>query len=528
MNLLYFNISNCADPNVAKADILVFSPKLCAEDEQKLIAAFEHGLHFLVLRQRPDECAGYYDPLTLDISYAQNDSFAIDKSLFMQLGGLDVRFGSAAACDLLCRAKLAGFSPKYAPTISVLSSGSTVSFSKRAVDTLLLRARYSRAKGVLDGIKCFLKVIKHPDLYSSKASAAIGYFLSRIPSLLAVLFTRKSAYRSVCPDFHAEKFWFSRGVISAKSPNEFPLVSLIMRTRNRPLVCERCLDSLRNQTYRNFEVVVVEDGDPLCERMIRENFSDLKITYKATVHNLGRGGALNLGLSLCAGSFINIIDDDDFLMPEHLELALGTLCECGREMVFCDSIALHADGRKQLMSFPNIDPYEMARTCVTASCGVLFSRKLYDELGGTQSELLADEDWYLWLKYMTADSFTVLKYATSAFTVLDVEAEQKRLTSYAGYYDMLLDNPLLSYSVTRSVLNGWLRQTQNGFDYLKTIGQFEPHLLREAAKITDPDKAQRVYSSLLAQGDTDETFTVTMRQLKEFYDGFVLSLASAK
>ncbi|MEG1305376.1 MAG: hypothetical protein RSD19_07310, partial [Oscillospiraceae bacterium] len=137
-------------------------------------------------------------------------------------------------------------------------------------------------------------------------------------------------------------------------------------------------------------------------------------------------------------------------------------------------------------------------------------------------------DWYLWLKYMTADSFTVLKYATSAFTVLDVEAEQKRLTSYAGYYDMLLDNPLLSYSVTRSVLNGWLRQTQNGFDYLKTIGQFEPHLLREAAKITDPDKAQRVYSALLAQGDTDETFTVTMRQLKELYDGFVLSLASAK
>lgn len=60
-----------------------------------------------------------------------------------------------------------------------------------------------------------------------------------------------------------------------------PKVSIIIRTCGRPQVLRTALNSIRKQTYRNIEIVIVEDGIPTSKEMIEKEYSDLFVRYQA-------------------------------------------------------------------------------------------------------------------------------------------------------------------------------------------------------------------------------------------------------
>ena len=100
---------------------------------------------------------------------------------------------------------------------------------------------------------------------------------------------------------------------------ELPLVSIIVRTKNRPALLQEALQSICEQTYPKIEIIVVNDGGDDVSEVIRPfNSVDITIVLVQFPVNLGRSKAANAGLDKATGEYIAFLDDDDWLETDHI------------------------------------------------------------------------------------------------------------------------------------------------------------------------------------------------------------------
>lgn len=97
-----------------------------------------------------------------------------------------------------------------------------------------------------------------------------------------------------------------------------PTISVIVRTVNRPQMLYRTLTSLSNQTFHQFEVVLVNDNGPDLSNIVEKFEGLLNITYLPQSASVGRTQAINLGLEKSKGKWLSFLDDDDIFYPWHL------------------------------------------------------------------------------------------------------------------------------------------------------------------------------------------------------------------
>lgn len=211
-------------------------------------------------------------------------------------------------------------------------------------------------------------------------------------------------------------------------------VTIIIRTCNRPHVLRNALESVRRQTYKNIEVVLVEDGENVSEALVKE-FSDLEIKYCAMNSKCGRTAVGNRALQMASGEYLNFLDDDDILLPDHVALLIECLqngtCQAAYAVAEEHQIVKRKDGdvtvkrkfvryrypfNRLLLFYMNYFPIQ----------SVMFSRKLYEELGGFDENLDELEDWDLWVRYATRTEFTFLDKVTSVYYTPYREERSKR------------------------------------------------------------------------------------------------------
>lgn len=116
--------------------------------------------------------------------------------------------------------------------------------------------------------------------------------------------------------------------------DEGPLVSVVVRTKDRPELLREALASLARQTWRRFEVVVVNDGGAsptLDEVDVPElNLVDLPV-------NQGRAAAANAGVAQARGDYVTFLDDDDLVEADHLETLVQAAQAQGVRVVYSDA-----------------------------------------------------------------------------------------------------------------------------------------------------------------------------------------------
>lgn len=110
------------------------------------------------------------------------------------------------------------------------------------------------------------------------------------------------------------------------------LVSIITPCYNVEKTIKKYLESILNQTYKNLELIFIDDGSTdETEKIIKEyinEFEQNKIKVKYVYQeNAGLGGAINTGLKLVTGDFLCWADPDDFFLPESIEKRLNILIE---------------------------------------------------------------------------------------------------------------------------------------------------------------------------------------------------------
>jgi len=101
--------------------------------------------------------------------------------------------------------------------------------------------------------------------------------------------------------------------------NEKPKVSVIIPTYNRAHLLPRAIQTVLNQTYQDFELIVVDDGSTDNTEEIVKSFNDPCIRYIRHEENKGAAAARNTGIKAAKGGFIAFQDSDDEWLPEKLE-----------------------------------------------------------------------------------------------------------------------------------------------------------------------------------------------------------------
>lgn len=108
---------------------------------------------------------------------------------------------------------------------------------------------------------------------------------------------------------------------------EFPIVSVIVPIYEVEKYLQRCIDSIRNQTYEQLEIILVDDGSPdgcgaICDEYSKSD-SRIVVIHK---ENGGLSSARNVGLDVATGKYVAFIDADDTVHAKFIETLLG-LCE---------------------------------------------------------------------------------------------------------------------------------------------------------------------------------------------------------
>ena len=118
-----------------------------------------------------------------------------------------------------------------------------------------------------------------------------------------------------------------------------PKISIIVPAFNEEKYIGRCLDSILNQTFSDFEVLCIDDGSTDSTFRILEEYSkrDSKII---PLKNPGKGvsSARNFGIDNSKGKYIGFVDSDDFIQPQMFEFLYRAIVEKNCDISICDFI----------------------------------------------------------------------------------------------------------------------------------------------------------------------------------------------
>lgn len=134
------------------------------------------------------------------------------------------------------------------------------------------------------------------------------------------------------------------------SSTVFPLVSVIIPTYNRSYSLQDTIKAALNQTYKNIEIIIVDDGSTDNTKNLISTFGD-KIVYVQKLHT-GQADTRNVGLKYSKGEIIAPLDSDDIWDDKYLEKSIGYLLEHKLDLFF-SNWEHHIFDKYQANVFPN-------------------------------------------------------------------------------------------------------------------------------------------------------------------------------
>ena len=184
------------------------------------------------------------------------------------------------------------------------------------------------------------------------------------------------------------------------------LFSIIIPTYNRAHLISDTLNSVKNQSFTDFELIIVDDGSTDNTRIVVENYisnNQLKNWHFYSKINGERGAARNFGLNKAIGKWITFLDSDDLFYPNHLYLASNFISKHKDVNVFHSAYEFRNQKNELIRKvvYPNNNNLNQAilNGNVFSCFGMFLKSDVFNELCFEENRNLSgSEDWLLWLK----------------------------------------------------------------------------------------------------------------------------------
>jgi glycosyltransferase involved in cell wall biosynthesis len=234
---------------------------------------------------------------------------------------------------------------------------------------------------------------------------------------------------------------------------------VILPTFNRPDFLGRALDCLKAQTFRAFEVVVVNDGGAGVEAVLQRFSPALSITYVRHGGNRGPAAARNSGLAIARGTYVAYLDDDDCYRPDHLDALVTALRRGSHRVAYADAswmleektAAGYGPVRSILERSLGFDRDRLMVASYIPILSVMHERSCLDEVGVFDEALGTHEDWDLQIRLAARFDFLHLPRVTaevswredgsSAASAQAPDFRRTMLTIHRRYHHLVQDKP---------------------------------------------------------------------------------------
>jgi len=186
-----------------------------------------------------------------------------------------------------------------------------------------------------------------------------------------------------------------------------PLVSVIVRTKDRPGLLANALQSVAQQTYANLEIVLVNDGGQDVRDLAAAVSGGLPVTHVHHDVSRGRAAAANSGLKAAKGLYLNFLDDDDVLYPGHIQTLMRHLLARNESVAYSSVVSAYFSGpaerpencvNRVVHHNIDFDPERLLFQNYIPIMSVLFHRDVLSRVDGLSTDLDLFEDWDFWIR----------------------------------------------------------------------------------------------------------------------------------
>ena len=191
-----------------------------------------------------------------------------------------------------------------------------------------------------------------------------------------------------------------------------PKVSVVMPAYNAETYIGEAIGSILRQTFRDFELIVINDASADATERIILSFQDDRIVYVRNEKNMGVARTLNRGLSMAKGEYIARMDADDISLPERFRKQTAFLDENPQIAVVGAAIEMFGDGEKPerrcFSQSSEAMKVDLFFSCGLAHPSVMMRKSVIAELGGYDPAFEGLEDYQLWCRVAREHGITTL------------------------------------------------------------------------------------------------------------------------
>ncbi len=422
----------------------------------------------------------YINPINLESDYINSIAFIIKKDLLKSLNyKLNKFIGNEINLELSAILKARKIKIKCLYNIKVQYNfiDNSKTYSQNKKECLFLEYKYINKTLAL---KNYLSTIKSPKPYPNVRKDLLKGFFD---FLLSMPLIKTASLLNI------DNNYINIGSFTQNKLSSHPKVSILIRTYKKKESLRNTLNSLCHQDYDNFEIIIVEDGSNTAQTMIENDFSNMPISYYCPNKSLGRTAIANIALKKATGDYICFLDDDDFYYPDYIKSNIQLFLENEtKDFVFSSFVSLNADilslepyniDIKSVQSniFSHITLMDMCVKCRVPITGVMFKRDLFLNFGGMDENLDADEDWHLWLKYISkTNNKNILMQAdikrciSACVYPANENLAKERHDKYSVYDEIMLKDKTLTFKVSDEEIDLWKKTVKSDVLHLFNNG----------------------------------------------------------
>ncbi len=323
-----------------------------------------------------------------------------------------------------------------------------------------------------------------------------------------------------------------------------PLISIIVPVYNVEKYIEKCIDSLLEQSYKNIEIILINDGSSDNSHVICDNLKE-KDNRITVIHktNEGVSKARNTGIDAMHGDFVTFVDGDDYVSTDFIEVMYNAIEKTGADISTCGHYRVDFDGTLKQVYHLSDNPDEIivlsgeesiknmfyGKTCSASSGSKLYKKHIFSSLrypnyvmgedtfivyhAFKQSAMVAHTNKPLYFYVQQQMSVTNAKcnyikfydYVKLYDHIMSIDKNCKNKEYFSAIANRLIENNFWAYMKLRNCPNMFANEKKHIEENIKKYRKFV---------ITNPNAEQRVkIACLLSYGG--------MSALNSVYDMFI-------
>lgn len=260
-------------------------------------------------------------------------------------------------------------------------------------------------------------------------------------------------------------------------------ITVIIPTYNRAKLLKRAIESVFNQTFKDFELIVVDDGSTDNTKEVVSEYKEVKYVYQE--NSGGAARPKNTGIKMAQGEYVAILDSDDEWLPTKLEKQVKFLEEHPEIDVVGCNILINGKTKYRIPKYQNLFERMLVTDDMGTGSAIVYRKEVFNKVGLFDENLKSGQDKEMRIrlaqecKFGFVDEYLVnyyLGHDNISSSGLDIEKRERDweyiFSKYKKYYTDKLLNEKLRYDGTRYMLLGIPRKARNCFWESKTYFYF--------------------------------------------------------